>query len=175
MAKRLVRAVLFVLRLLTSCVWRRSVPMPARTHGGADRRPEQVQQATPAKCVPQQTEREARSVELVQTSQRNPVEWNAAPDVANPASPAGLPKNFATLSQLVDISAPRVALSEEVREVLLRRAMAADAPKWAPPSAHVLDYYARRAIARTPPCLPVPGFMHIQVTLPTAFVRGLVN
>ena len=178
-SRRLRHAVLFPLRLLTSFAWRRVTHMLALRGGGADRHPGGHLERCPelAHATPSVTERKGEALELVRTSQPIPVEWNesVAPDVANPAPPAGLPKDFATLSHLVSISAPHVAQRMDMHEVLLRRALAADAPKWAPLSADVISFYARRARICTGPILPVNGLMYIQVALPTAFVRELVN
>jgi len=106
-------------------------------------------------------------------SQRIPVQ-TAAPDVANPAPPiTGRTGVRSAFPGGTPAAAPSFRV--DTREVLLRRALAADAPKWAPLSADVISFYARRAVEHTPPCLPVPGLTHIQVSFPTAFVRELVN
>lgn len=149
-----------VVRLLSLCAWRR---MLVRAHGGADRRPEiQPDQATQA---PSGTQRKEEAVELARTTQRQSIPVEVAPGVATPAPPAGHPAR----------RAPAARRDEEVREVLLRRALAADAPAWAPPPLFALSYYTRRAVERTGPIQPVEGLMCIQMTLPTVYVRALVN
>jgi hypothetical protein len=160
-------AVVFILRLLPPFVWWVRTRPAA---GGADnRRPVCPDQANLSVSL---RERQVGSVELVN---RQPIPVEAAPDVANPA-PAGHAAGNAPI-QPVRMGGTPAARSFRVdaREVLLRRAIAADAPTWRPLPVDVLNHYARVARARTGPILKVEGLMVIQATLPTIWVPALLN